>query len=65
MSSTETPLPAAAPPYVGALLRLAHRKARAQALASLAAAGFADLQEAAALIATYSPPADLRGTALA
>ena len=26
---------------------------------------FADLQEAAALIATYSPPADLRGTALA
>jgi DNA-binding MarR family transcriptional regulator len=65
MSSAEPPLPAAAPPYVGALLRLAHRKARAQALAGLAAAGFADLQEAYFPIMSYPGPEGMRPTALA
>ena len=65
MSSDEPHRGDAAPPYVGALLRLAHRKARAQALAGLAAGGFGDLQEAYFPILSYPGPEGMRPSALA
>lgn len=52
-------------PLVGALLRFAHSKVQARILAELAAAGFADLNEAHFKVLRFPPPDGVRPSVLA
>jgi DNA-binding MarR family transcriptional regulator len=53
------------PPYVGALLRLAHQRVRARLNAAIVAAGFDDLQENHFPVFSYPPPDAVRPADLA